>query len=91
MAGRHWLAPILANWKARIQQEEAAALTALETKLTQDMAAADSQVRQDMTAVIGQQAQTLRGELAQMEGRLRDYVRSQMPTSPDGDGRAPRV
>ena len=99
MAGRHWLAPILADWKAGIQQEdavkEAAALAELEAKIEQEMAAADLQVRQELAAAITRQVdaakQTLRVEMAQIEGRLREYVRSQSSSSADGDRRAPGV
>ncbi len=101
LAGRHWLAPILANWKARIQQEDAvqekAALAALESKIEQAMASADLQVRQEMSAAITRQAQAVRDDMMQLESRLRDDVRSQMSSlgslggPADGNGRAPRA
>ncbi len=93
MAGRHWLAPILANWKAGIQAEDAAqekiAQGALESKIEQEIAAGDAQVRQDCAAAIARQIQAVRDELAQMESRLRDTMRAQGSGPVDGDGRAP--
>ncbi len=97
MAGRHWLAPILANWKTRIQQEgaaqEKAALAALESKIEQAMASADFQVRQEIAVAVARHAQAVRDDMAQLESRLREYVRSQAggQAESDGSGRTPRA